>query len=115
MIINKNIMKIIIDKMALNQWKNKVKNINNQYLNYFEWFLSSGLTINKKNYPLCSIIIIYSYRDTIFYRYVYNRSVSRCYRCKNYHPKVEIVHVGNIPEKYYYSSGLNDRNGYKKN
>jgi len=28
MSINKNIMKKIMDKMALNQWKDKVKNIN---------------------------------------------------------------------------------------
>jgi len=37
MIINKNIWNIILDKVALNRWKNQVKNINLQYHTIFFW------------------------------------------------------------------------------
>jgi len=37
MIINKNIWNIILDKLALNKWKNQVKNINQEYVYFFNY------------------------------------------------------------------------------
>jgi len=113
MSINKNIMKIIMYKMALNKWKNKVKKINGEYHHYFEW--TEYLSLNSNNYHPNRNYIVYSYRKIEGPCTIWNCKIRKCSQCDKYHPSIfghELKYQ--IPEKYCYSSGMNHRNGYKK-
>jgi len=135
MTINKNIMKKIMNKVVLNRWKKRVKNINGEYHHYYEWTsrwdnedinVNNGqLSLNRKNYPECCICmeryesgnISYKYYNifgTKTFKYVYNRKITYCKRCKKYHPSLNNRIVSDLPEKYEYTSGMDDPNGYKK-
>jgi len=113
MTINKNIMKKIMDNVALNEWKNKVKDINGEYHHYFKW--NECLTLNISNYPECGKYPLYTHRHYMDGSSIWSGKIIKCPLCDKYHPSV----IGNvikskIPEKYYFSSGLNHRRGYKK-
>jgi len=111
--INKNIMKKIMDKMALNKWKNKVKKINGEYNHYFEW--NGYLSLNSNNFHQNRNYIVYSYRENEGPGSIWNCKIRKCSYCDKYHPSVFGYSLEcQFPEKYFYSSGMNHRNGYKK-
>jgi len=113
MSINKNIMKKIMDKMALNKWKNKVKDINGEYYHYFKW--AGYLSLNNHNYRCAGSYPLYGHRIYLIGSTIWNCNIRICSQCGKYHPSV----IGNavvnkLPKKYSYTSGMNDPNGYKK-
>jgi len=132
MIINKNIMTKIVDKVALNQWKSKIKNVNTQYHQIFTWYdkpktLScdhtdfmcthrKGVSINKKNFCECieEANGIYNSKDiSHVYCPIYGYYIKSC--MKGHKKLCNYMKCGGyVPKKYYYSSGLNDPNGYKE-
>jgi len=113
--INKNIMKIIMDKKelneALNEWKNKVKKINEEYHYYFEWNDEIEL---RYWFGSCGHNTVYSYRMNSRYQDIHNSLINKCSQCGTNHPVASQNKVGTISKNHYYSSGMNDPNGYKK-
>jgi len=87
MLINRNILHIIFDKVALNKWKNNIKNICMQYDRKFyvdsrtsssslvSYFLRDCITCESSSW------LIYNYRG-----YKYNiQSAKICGYCLNIH------------------------------
>jgi len=114
MSINKNIMKIIMDKMALNQWKNKVKKINGEYYRIYEYDLNC-LYINSKN--MCihsndSYYYLYQYDDRSDNKIFHNK-IKKCIKCNGMYNEIT-YNVCKLPKNYDYTSGMDDANGYKK-
>jgi len=119
-------MKIIIDKMALNQWKNKVSKMHESYRFKYVYHKGSILT-NQKN--LCddfADLPLYNYRElskpywncTTYMNWApsiknYSKIIS-CWACDRKTIEKQVYELS-LPKKYIYSSGMNDRNGYKKN
>jgi len=50
MILNKNILHIIMDKVSLNHWKNKVKNINKEYFEIYYPDNDGGIRMYRMYY-----------------------------------------------------------------
>jgi len=103
--INYNIRKIIIDKVAINKWKNKVKNINQEYMNvyYIDNYDNFMAIIDeiKSRY-----VWIYENR-----KYVYPKSLSIDKRTGYViFPSQDTV---SISKRYLYTSGKNYSRGYK--
>jgi len=123
--MNYNIFAKIIDNSALNQWKNKVKNINKEYHYYFKWhefWAFLYVEFNNKFFPTCIIRpeVMYSYRRLrrggINVKEIKTYRIIECKCCKKYHPlRIKKDILPKISKKYYYSSGLDDETGYKKN
>jgi len=108
--INYNIMKKIIDKVAKNQLQKKVKKLNKEY--------------NKIYYTDCYEELYYGICDC-YSGFVGEEIVSMEGRDEIYinsikiHKKCGYVIEGkyetiDIPQRYNYTSGMNDRRGYKK-
>jgi len=123
MIINKNILKIIVYKVVLNKWKNKVKRINDEYHKYFiVWEhigIFDGIVYSDDECNL-SEFYLYSFSFSGKHRKyndeIWNHNIEECIDCCNYHPKCcdsPVDAVAKIPKRYLYSSGFENKNGYK--
>jgi len=116
MTINKNIMKIIVDKMALNKWKNKIKNINAEYYYIYEEFCDN-LYININNECKCfgefnDDIPFYQFREYDLDDVICHYTIVKCNVCN----KIDVKTINDIcvlSKNYFYTSGMNDPNGYK--
>ncbi len=96
--INRNIRRIIIDKVALMYHQSKIKVINQEYQKKYYWndghqFVSSHTQLHSCNY----------------------RNVSKCVYTKIYGLLLGDREITFLPKTYHYSSGCNYYYGYKKN
>jgi len=114
MSVNKNIMKKIMDNVALNEWKNKVKKINGEYYRIYI-YLFDNLRLNIEN--SCNHVIS-SHYDLYHFKYrpdnqIFHHNICKCILCNGIYIKT-IHDVYILPKNYDYTSGMDDPNGYKK-
>jgi len=106
MTINKNILNIIMSTVALNQWKSRMKLINIKYLKKFEY---SNYDSCVEYVCKCGFFFRFHWRDIGNVGNIYN------YRLKKTHNRLShAIRTIKIPKKYWYTSGQNHPNGYKK-
>jgi len=103
--INYNIFKKIVDKVAANKWKNKVKEMNKEYkkIYHFKGNLWGTECECDTSYKFKGIELLN--RISIFIG-----ELKQCSECGylNKHKNYQIV-----SSKYHYTSGMNDSRGYK--
>ena len=84
--ININILTKIINQLALNKWKTRVRKINRQYHTIFSRIhgsLRASLGICKKCSPKCKRDFVYNYRYSESDKNViYHNTFIPCYICK---------------------------------
>jgi len=110
--INYNIFKKIIDRVAINRWINKVKKINKEYkkiYNYDDYFnILYGIKcicIKKSEERRKKITMLGRYL-------VYVGEVIICIKCGYLHKSTRTIIIN---KKYHYTSGMDHPKGYKKN
>jgi len=105
--INYNIFKIIIDKVAVNKWKKKVKKLNNEYKKIYY--------IDKNNNPYVRFCKCYYQCEVELFVYIRTQIYISFYtldkKC-GYISQCGYI-FKELPKKYYYTSGMNDLEGYK--
>jgi len=89
MIINKNILNKILDKMALNKWKKQMNNINAQYHSFYSF---------NENLLRCGILV---------YRHSSDNCCLNCTNYTAYYPWVAAYGVFNISTKKCKKCGIN--------
>jgi len=105
--INYNILKIIVDKVTTNQWKNKVKKMNKEYKKIY--FYADGLKGHK---CICGVYFYRSRNIQVFYRhYISIGYINKCLICGYLGTRNITIKV---PERYHYTSGMDHLKGYKK-
>jgi len=107
--INYNIFKKIIDKVASNNWNKKIKRINQEYdkIFYIENEIYCYITCGCYTGENCNEILHLRFRNTIF-----EDSLTIHKKCG--YPKGMDISI-NIPKRYHYTSGMDNPKGYKKN
>ncbi len=110
--INYNIRRIIMDKVALIRWQNCIKRVNSEYHGYY--YECGGGRIGSNSCDECQTdyICYYNYRPVWYPNIIGNHKIHRC--------KYGIIHPRNaklnirIPEYYWYTSGMNHPYAYEK-
>ena len=99
--MNHNIFNKIIDKVALNQWQQKIDQLNQEYHRYFE--MTNDPQIGpylKLKSNFCIISKFYNWRKGHHF-VIYNHNVCYCFECQEKHPKDhDWEDVANIPKNY---------------
>ncbi len=110
--INHNIRKIIFDKAAFNQWKDNMRKINTEYCTIFIYcyhgYNDKHLSYIK-NCKQCDSEFkrkIGSRDHVEFYQFIYIFNFNLCLMCENRGIR--------LPNKYWYSSGMDHSAAYKK-
>jgi len=103
--INYNIFKIIVDKVVVNKWKNKIKMMNQEYkkIYYYDYAIFGNTC--KCYIGMDKQIMLYD-RRTIF--------IGELKQCSECGYLIEYEGQQNVSSKYHYTSGMNDPKAYKK-
>ncbi len=99
--INHNIRRTIMFKVAFNQWKDKLKTIHEEYLSIF--YVKDDFILNTYCRCNCGVKGHLSC----------NYRITQYYYSKNIFKLMDNTEICELPKKYFYSSGLNYPNGYK--
>ena len=102
--MNHNILNKIIDQVALNQWQQKINQVNQEYHQYFEMTICDPqrgphLAL-KNNFCIPSFVMFYNWRDRRA-PFIYNHNICYCFKCQEKHPRNnESYSVAYIPINY---------------
>ncbi len=68
MLINHNILRTIIDKVALNRWKSRTRNVCKEYLKHFIYDYDDDHVEYRILFYLCECVVCGETAHNIFYR-----------------------------------------------
>ena len=103
MIINNNIFNIIVTKITLNNWKNNITQVNQDYKN--------------RLYRVRDDMIMYQMIDILPLPFNFRNPSKNCYTIQRIRLNKDLFYAEYypMPEKYGFSSGSYNKSGYKKN
>jgi hypothetical protein len=96
---------LIQEKLDYYLWKNRVKEVNNEYINIFD-INHKGLLIYKCDLRSKNSYLYRALNGRTFSCYVYEKCIHQ-FNVPFYFTEIK------LPTKYNYSSGLEHRNGYR--